>query len=236
MFSPLLLLIILYLSILSWRFVGLSHCLGRFHRGWVTCLSFLLFVILLLRCTWDLAKSISLFVTNETTFVISTAPSTFTTEQINASATTSGSVIWIFLHLMYIYIYIHILHSLSWSFGIPCEIFLFSTAPSTSLLTFETEETSAPCASAATTGSVIWIFLHLTYIYIYITIAFLVFWHSMWNLILHRPIWEGSWALVLTWRRRTCSRRMSNTWSTPAGLTRLSSYSVSKISFPGTFE
>ena len=170
MFSPLLLLIILYLSILSWRFVGLSHCLGRFHRGWVTCLSFLLFVILLLRCTWDLAKSISLFVTNETTFVISTAPSTFTTEQINASAATSGSVIWIFLHLMYIYIYIHILHSLSWSFGIPCDIFLFSTAPSTSLLTFETEETSAPCASAATTGSVIWIFLHLTYIYIYIYI------------------------------------------------------------------
>ena len=107
MFSPLLLLIILYLSILSWRFVGLSHCLGRFHRGWVTCLSFLLFVILLLRCTWDLAKSISLFVTNETTFVISTAPSTFTTEQINASAATSGSVIWIFLHLMYIYIYIY---------------------------------------------------------------------------------------------------------------------------------
>ena len=186
MFSPLLLLIILYLSILSWRFVGLSHCLGRFHRGWVTCLSFLLFVILLLRCTWDLAKSISLFVTNETTFVISTAPSTFTTEQINASAATSGSVIWIFLHLMYIYIYIHILHSLSWSFGIPCEIFLFSTAPSTSLLTFETEETSAPCASAATSGSVIRIFLHLTctyiYIYIHITFAFLVFWHSMWNL------------------------------------------------------
>ena len=172
MFSPLLLLIILYLSILSWRFVGLSHCLGRFHRGWVTCLSFLLFVILLLRCTWDLAKSISLFVTNETTFVISIAPSTFTTEQINASAATSGSVIWIFLHLMYIYIYIHILHSLSWSFGIPCEIFLFSTAPSTSLLTFETEETSAPCASAATTGSVIWIFLHLTYIYIYIYIYY----------------------------------------------------------------
>lgn len=51
-----------------------------------------------------------------------------------------------------------------------------------------------------------------------------------------RPIWEGSWALVLTWRRRPCSRRMSNTWSTPAGLTRLSSYSVSKISFPSTFE
>ena len=126
MFSPLLLLIILYLSILSWRFVGLFHCLGRFHRGWVTCLSFLLFVILLLRCTWDLAKSISLFVTNETTFVISTAPSTFTTEQINASAATSGSVIWIFLHLMYIYIYI----------------------------------------------------------YTHITFAFLVFWHSMWNLLI----------------------------------------------------
>ena len=107
MFSPLLLLIILYLSILSWRFVGLFHCLGRLHRGWVTCLSFLLFVILLLRCTWDLAKSISLFVTNETTFVISTAPSTstFTTEQIITSAATSGSVIWIFLHLTHIYIY-----------------------------------------------------------------------------------------------------------------------------------
>ena len=51
-----------------------------------------------------------------------------------------------------------------------------------------------------------------------------------------RPIWEGSWALVLTWRRRPCSRRMSNTWSTPAGLTRPSSYSVSKISFPIIFE
>ena len=51
-----------------------------------------------------------------------------------------------------------------------------------------------------------------------------------------RPIWEGSWALVLTWRRRPCSRRMSNTWSTPAGLTRPSSYSVSKISFPSIFE
>ena len=74
MFSPLLLLIILYLSILSWRFVGLSHCLGRFHHGWVTCLSFLLFMILLLRCTWDLA----------------------TTERINASAVTSGSVMRIF--------------------------------------------------------------------------------------------------------------------------------------------
>ena len=89
-----------------------------------------------------------------------------------ASAATSGSVIWIFLHLtciyIYIYIYIYILQSLPWSFGIPCEIFLFSTAPSTSLLTFETEETSAPCASAATTGSVIWIFLHLTCTYIYI--------------------------------------------------------------------
>ena len=132
MFSPLLLLIILYLSILSWRFVGLSHCLGRFHRGWVTCLSFLLFVILLLRCTWDLAKSISLFVTNETTFVISTASSTstFTTEQISASAATSGSVIWIFLHLTHTHTHTYI------------------------------------------------------YIYIYITFATLVFWHSMWNLLI----------------------------------------------------
>ena len=94
---------------------------------------------------------------------------------------------------IYIYIYIYILQSLPWSFGIPCEIFLFSTAPSTSLLTFETEETSAPCASAATSGSVIRIFLHLTctyiYIYIHITFAFLVFWHSMWNL----PRWVRVW-------------------------------------------
>ena len=131
-------------------------------------------------------------------FLFSTAPSTslltFETEETSApcaSAATTGSVIWIFLHLTCTYIYIYILHSLSWSFGIPCEIFLFSTAPSTSLLTFETEETSAPCASAATSGSVIRIFLHLTctYIYIHITFAFLVFWHSMWNL----PRWVRVW-------------------------------------------
>ena len=45
-----------------------------------------------------MAKSISLFVTNETTFVISTVPSTstVTTEKISASAATSGSVMRIF--------------------------------------------------------------------------------------------------------------------------------------------
>ena len=118
-------------------------------------------------------------------FLFSTAPSTslltFETEETSApcaSAATTGSVIWIFLHLTCTYIYIYILHSLSWSFGIPCEIFLFSTAPSTSLLTFETEETSAPRASAATSGSVIRIFLHLTctYIYIYIYILHSLSW------------------------------------------------------------
>ena len=127
----------------------------------------------------------------------STAPSTsiltFETEETSApcaNAATSGSVIWIFLHLTHTHthIYIYILQSLPWSFGIPCEIFLFSTAPSTSILTLETEEISAPCASAATSGSVIRIFLHLThthtYIYIYITFATLVFWHSMWNLLI----------------------------------------------------